>query len=227
MTPSHRLWRDHADDAEACLAGDFVRGLARGDLDREAFRIYVAQDAFFLASFFGAYAIAAARCGTDLGRATMFHELMGGILEEMRLHRGYASSLDIDLERVEPLAETSAYTDFLGRTAWSGDLPELVAAMVPCMRLYAWLGRTLADAPDAPADGPYRQWIDTYADPAFEQLAERLEAVLDDVCGLELPPRVARAYAHALRCERAFFAAPLRAAADGVRATSGGGRASS
>ena len=38
------------------------------------------------------------------------------------------------------------------------------AAMTPCMRLYAWLGAAL----DAGAWGPYAQWVQTYADPSFE-----------------------------------------------------------
>ena len=36
-----------------------------------------------------------------------------------------------------------AYTDFLLRTAWHTSLAETVAAMTPCMRLYAYLGGEL------------------------------------------------------------------------------------
>jgi thiaminase/transcriptional activator TenA len=75
--------------------------------------------------------------------------------------------------------------------------------MVPCMRLYAFLGAAL----DPAAAGPYGQWVRTYADPAFEALARTLEDLLDrhadDV------PEVAGAYRRALELELAFFSAAL------------------
>ena len=68
--PMHRaLWARNAGLAEACLRSRFVRGLADGTLAPEAFRRYVAQDAFFLRAFFSAYALAAApRLRTHRGR---------------------------------------------------------------------------------------------------------------------------------------------------------------
>jgi len=55
------LWQQNVRLAEVCLHHPFVRGLADGTLDPEAFRRYVAQDAFFLNAFARAYALAAAR----------------------------------------------------------------------------------------------------------------------------------------------------------------------
>ena len=55
------LWQQNTHLAEACLHHPFVRGLADGTLYPEAFRRYVAQDAFFLNAFARAYALAAAR----------------------------------------------------------------------------------------------------------------------------------------------------------------------
>ena len=60
---------------------------------------------------------------------------------------------------------------FLLATARRGHLGETVAAMTPCMRLYAFLGQSLAAGPVAPA---YADWVSTYADPGFEALAARL-----------------------------------------------------
>ena len=45
------LWQQNTHLAEACLHHPFVRGLADGTLYPEAFRRYVAQDAFFLNAF--------------------------------------------------------------------------------------------------------------------------------------------------------------------------------
>lgn len=199
-----RLWARNAGLARACLESRFVRGLADGSLARESFRRYVAQDAFFLKAFFSAYALAAARTADRLDVARRLHALMRGVLDELELHRAYADRLDIDLESVTPNAAARGYTDFLARAAWNAEAGEILAAMTPCMRLYAWLGQRLSAGDHS--ENPYRDWIETYASPDFEGLAAELEGLLDDLAA-DMPERAAEAYADAMRHELAFFEA--------------------
>ena len=49
--------------------------------------------------------------------------------------------------------------------------------MTPCMRLYAWLGAELQ--PVTVANSPFREWVETYADPGFQRLAVTLEDLLN------------------------------------------------
>jgi thiaminase/transcriptional activator TenA len=201
------LWQTNLDLARTCLELPFVQALADGRLQAVTFQRYVAQDAFFLNAFLRAYALAAAKCDR-LDHVATFRDLMGGVLEELQLHRHYAQRLGIDLNTVEPLSATRAYTDFLLRVAWSAGVGEIVAAMTPCMRLYAWLGAELA--PQRYDDHPYGEWIRTYADPEFDALAKRLEELLDDTAADT--PAVREAYRYAMICERDFFAAPMATA---------------
>ena len=83
------LWRRDRDLADACLGHPFVQGIASGELPRERFQVYVAQDACFLEAFARAYALALARCPDREGLA-VFKDLLLGVFEELRLHRGYA-----------------------------------------------------------------------------------------------------------------------------------------
>ena len=46
------LWEENLTQVKACSVHPFVQGLGDGTLDAEAFRGYVAQDAFFLGAFF-------------------------------------------------------------------------------------------------------------------------------------------------------------------------------
>lgn len=209
--PLHELlWRQNTDLAQACLGHRFIRELADGTLDPDIFRRYVAQDAFFLRAFMGAYALAAVKCSGRLDLVRRFHRLMGGVLEELELHATFAETLSIDLDTVAPSPAASAYTDFLTRTAWSGAPDEIVASMAPCMQLYRYLGEELASADHT--SNPYRDWVETYSGTGFGELAGDLEAIVDELAVDN--DTIRRNYRYAMRCELEFFSDPLRADSD-------------
>ena len=203
------LWAGSADLAAAALEHPFVTGIADGTLPRARFARYVAQDAFFLEAFARAYALGVAH-SRDRATLEVFVDLLAGVREELRLHDGYAVRWGIDLAAVSPAPATLAYTDFLLATAALGDVGEVCAAMTPCMRLYAHLGRALVPR----ATGPYREWVDTYADQGFAELAATLEALLDRLAADT--PAVRRAYRRAMELELGFFAAAWDPAAWGT-----------
>lgn len=201
MSLAKALWEENTDLAQAALTHRFVRGLAYGNLPLESFQNYVAQDTFFLESFARAYALALARCKDQQGMRD-FAELISGVIEELELHEGYAEQWDVSLEEVEPVEATLAYTDFLLATASLGDMGETCAALAPCMRLYAFLGQSLAEE-GIGRDNPYSDWVETYADPDFETLAAKLETLLDRYATDTLAVR--SAYRRAMTLEVAFF----------------------
>ena len=194
------MWASTADLAEACRRTSFVTGLEDGTLAQDRWTAYVAQDAFFLGEFARAYALGYAKAGTRAEQAT-WKALMDGVEAELALHRTQADALGLDLTRVEPRAATLAYTDFLRAAAFAEAPPQIAAAMAPCMRLYAWLSQTLAPT----ARGPYRAWVDTYADPGFHALAAQVEA-LQQAPGAVLD-RQSRLYRQAMALELGFFLA--------------------
>ena len=204
---SAQLFDANADLAGACLDHPFVQGIASGALDREAFCFYVAQDAAFLDAFVRAYALGVAKA-PDRTTMRALKSLLDGGFEELQLHRGYAQRWGVDLA-AEAHSATRAYTDFLLRVAALEPVGHLCAAMTPCMRLYAWLGRQLQ--PLAAADSPYREWVDTYADDGFQQLASTLEDLLDDLGGEQAT--LAAHYRTAMRLELDFFDAAGRQSA--------------
>ncbi|HEY9668207.1 MAG TPA: TenA family protein [Coleofasciculaceae cyanobacterium] len=202
MTISKDLWQSNQDLAYACLNHPFVQGIASGTLDRTKFAYYVGQDAFFLEAFARAYSIAAAKV-SDWEGFNLFHSLAGGVLEELKLHQSYAAKWGVDLRNVEPGAATRRYTDFLLATAWGSEVSLITVAMTPCMRLYAFLGQQLAD--NGIPDHLYSDWIDTYSDREFEELAQKLENLCDRYT--QITPTVESHYRYAMLCERDFFAA--------------------
>lgn len=199
MSASTILWQNSADLASAALAHPFVRAIADGTLPRPTFAGYVAQDAYFLESFARAYALAAARC-PDRAGLEAFADLLAGVREELTLHASYAERLGIELSNVEPAPATLAYTEFLLATAAVGSIGSICAAMTPCMRLYAYLGQSLAGTAVSDA---YADWVRAYADPQFDALAVTLEQLLDRY--VEDVEQANVTYRRAMRLEVAFF----------------------
>ena len=204
-----RLWEQNQDLAQASLGHPFVEALRDGTLTPAAFRGYIAQDAFFLEAFARAYALALARSrGSE--PISLFHVLIGGVRDELKLHAAYAAELEIDLSRVQPNPACRAYTDFLLASAWHRSLGEVLTAMTPCMRLYAFLGKELLlqiGGEQRVKVHPYGRWITTYSGPDMQDLAEHIDSLLDRFA--TDTPAVQQAYRYAMQCEVDFFSAAL------------------
>lgn len=198
MSLAKTLWEENADLARRALEHRFVRGLGDGDLPLGSFQKYVAQDAFFLEAFARAYALAQS---PDRQGLHDFTELLAGVLEELKLHGKYAEGWGVELV---PGEATLAYTDFLLATATLRGVGETCAVMGPCMRLYAFLGQSLADE-GIDESNAYAEWIETYSAPVFEDLASTLEGLLDRYAADTLTVRAA--YRRAMNLELAFFEA--------------------
>jgi len=138
-----------------------------------------------------------------------------GVVGELQLHSAYASRWGVDVSSVTPTPACRQYVDFLMQVARSPDegIAACAAAMIPCMRLYANLGQELdaqAKAGDAAVAlaNPYSEWIAAYSDDGFEQLAARLEALLDRHAANasdETVTRLRALYVRGMELELAFF----------------------
>lgn len=209
---------------DAQHAHPFVRGIGDGTLAEDVFRHYVRQDYVFLVDYGRLLALACARA-PELTTMRRFAELTQAILvDEMDLHRSFAAEWGIDaatLEREPATPTTSAYVDFLLRTAALGDFAELVAALLPCMWGYAEVGERLAAAGAPPHPG-YARWIATYADAEFQALAAWCRGLVDDL-GARADDagraRMERAFVASSRHELAFWDAAWRREAPAASAT--------
>ena len=193
----------------------FIRALADGSLDRERFLTYLAQDALYLREYARVLAEAARLAPTPGEQEFWAASSQGCIAGELELHASWLTpetGVTAETFDTEPSAVTSAYLDHLRATAFSGDYPTLIAAVLPCFWLYADLGARLHagqfGAQVLDPGHPYASWLATYADPAFAEANERaidlvtaVAAVADD----RLRDRMHRAFVIASEHERAFF----------------------
>ena len=176
MLITQKLWERNYNLASLSLNTKFVQGIKNGDLPKTKFQEYLAQDYFFLESFARAYGLAVSKSRNKKNIKTL-SVLLSGVSEELILHETYAKEWDIDLTTNSIGPATKKYTDFLEEVSLNLSLIEIMSAMTPCMRLYSWLGKKLLNMI---SDNPYKEWILTYSDASFDNLAKSLENLIDE-----------------------------------------------
>jgi thiaminase/transcriptional activator TenA len=178
QTAASAEWRAYTEHA-------FTDALADGSLAEPAFRHYLVQDYLFLIEFARAYALAVYKSPSlaDMREAAAG---LSAILDvEMNLHIKLCGGWGLspgDLEHAPPAVELLAYTRYVLDAGMRGDLLSLKVALAPCVIGYAEIATRLAARPDAhAATNPYRVWIDEYAGAAYQEVAAKARAQLDDL----------------------------------------------
>lgn len=195
---------------EAQHAHPFVLGIGDGTLDEQRFGQWLRQDYLFLidyARLFAAAVLKAPDLETMTTMAQMVHEILH---TEMDLHRSYVADFGItreDLERETKAPTCQGYTDFLLRTATTGDFIELLGALLPCMWGYSEVGKQLAQR-GMPEDQRYANWVAMYASEDFAALGAWCRDVVDRL-GADLPDgarkRVEETFITSSRYELGFW----------------------
>ena len=175
MLITKKLWESNFELALLSLKSKFVQGLKNGNLPKIIFQEYVAQDYFFLESFSRAYGLAVSK-SKDENSKKILSKLLIGVSEELILHETYAKKWDINLTSNYIKPATQNYTDFLDEVAKKQSTVEIIFAMTPCMRLYSWIGKSLSSNV---LNNPYKEWILTYSNESFDNLAKSLENLID------------------------------------------------
>ena len=190
----------------------FVRALAGGTLDRDAFVFYLAQDALYLREYARVLAEASRLAPTPDEQAFWAEAALELHASWLTPETGVSGATFA----AEPAPATVAYLDHLRAVAFGGDYATVIAAVLPCFWLYTDLGERLhtgafGAAPRDPRH-PYASWLATYADPAFAEATRQAvahvaaAAARADDTGRE---RMRRAFLASSAHERAFFAAPV------------------
>lgn len=200
---SETAWHQTAALRAAIGRLPFIAELTCGTLARSRFRFYITQDALYLGQFSRALTLAAAKA-PDAALVQQFaHSAIGAVAVEQALHEKYLREFGVDPAAVasaEPSPDCLAYTSYLLAAAHQEPWPVLVAALLPCFRIYWDVGCTISA--DAAADNPYRAWIDTYANPAFGESVTRMMATVDAAAETTTPAIRDRMLAAYIRCSQ-------------------------
>ena len=205
MKLTDELWTQNIEIATSCLATPFVKRIQNGDLPLQNFQNYIAQDAEFLEAFARAYGLAIAK-SNDRKSLTILSNLLVGVINEVKLHDSYATRWEVNLEKIIIHPATKNYTDFLYEVSNSNSMCAIISAMIPCMRLYAWLGMKLKEIKLCESN-KYNEWIQTYSSVEFRELVSTIEALLNIYFKKEEVKEIHYLYSRAMHLELSFFEA--------------------
>lgn len=197
----------------------FTNAMADGTLPQVAFRHYLVQDYLFLIEFARAYALSLYKSPSlaDMREAASG---ISAILDvEMQLHVKLCSEWGLspdDLERAPAAPEMLAYTRYVLDAGMRGDLLSLKIALAPCVIGYAEIATRLAQKPGAlDPSNPYRVWIGEYAGSAYQAVAAKAAAHIDDLHSRYATParqpELIAVFSEATRLEAEFWEMGWRA----------------
>jgi hydroxymethylpyrimidine/phosphomethylpyrimidine kinase len=225
-------WTDAEELLAATIDTPFLRGMADGTLDPDVFAGYLAQDVHYLRAYERHLEAVGVRSGGPA--AAFWAAAAAGCAEEAAsLHHRRLAGTHAD-DEVDPTC--AGYLAHLAACAEAGDVAVLAAAVLPCFRVYAWVGSQLGAAAVLPGPGelhPYADWVTAYGDPGFAASSAAATEHVEDLARAATPAvrgAMARAFRASVAWELAFFRMPTGdavVATDDAAGASGAGQVSS
>ena len=211
---TERAWQDTTALRQRILDLPFNKELADGTLSQQRFQTYMIQDALYLEAYSRTLAIASARSPEPEAMVQFARASEEALVVERALHGSVFEQFGVspvEAAATEPSPTCAGYTNFLLATAQIGTYGELVAAILPCFWIYWEVGHHIAG--QATPDNPYRAWIDTYSDKAFEEAVEAVIAITDRAAAATTDAdrdRMLQAFRRSARYEWMFWDAAYR-----------------
>ncbi|ROP65706.1 hydroxymethylpyrimidine/phosphomethylpyrimidine kinase [Curtobacterium sp. ZW137] len=199
-------WDDVRAVLDETIRAPFLVRMADGTLEPDVFAGYLAQDVHYLRAYEGHLAAVGRAAAAGSEAAAFWAAAAAGCADEAAsLHHRRLAGTHAD----DPVHPTSAgYLAHLRAAADSGEAAVLAAAVLPCFRLYAWVGSQLGVAP---VGHPYADWITAYGDPGFGASSAAATAHVETLAraaGPAVRGAMARAFRDSTRWELAFFRMP-------------------
>lgn len=214
MSFSEQLRNDAEPLFDAIYQHPFVQDIANERLPREAIIHYVQQDIQYLATYARVYGLALAKSET-LPQMQLFQERIAVTLNgELTPHLNLCKVAGVayeDLHEDVALAPTAHhYAKHMLTAAYTGQLADIVAAVLPCHWTYVDLAhRIVADYPRATnPNHAFCDWISFYASDgmfaSLRELTELLDTLVQDASSADLM-RIEAIFEEGCRLEYRFF----------------------
>ena len=211
MNWSKHAWQEALPIYRNITAMPFIKELADGTLNIEAFKYYLQQDAHYLEYFARTLAVIAAKVPDVNTMLDFIRFAEGAIIVERALHDSYFTEYNV-AERA-PLSPTCHhYVHFMQSTAFAADVAVAMAAVLPCFWIYKEVGDHILQHQVKGAN-PYQGWINTYAGEEFGSIVKKAIALCDAAAAEASPlqrQKMTEAFVTASRLEFAFWDSAYR-----------------
>jgi len=181
------LKEDNLSNWNSYIKHDFVIKLTSSSLNKKIFLNYLIQDYLFLIQFSKAWSLAIVKSDTLDEMKVAANTVNGLINFEMDLHIDLCGSYGIskiDLENANEENENIAYTRYVLEAGYTGDLLDLLAALIPCVLGYGEIG--LNNAKVIPEDYMYHKWLKTYSSKEYQKICDEVANMFDNAILLRL-----------------------------------------
>lgn len=169
---SEGAWQAASGIYDAITRLPFLQELAQGTLPHEKFMQYINQDNLYIDVYARVLAHIASRLPLMEDTETFLGFAGDGVAVEKGLHAGFNPNPDLPKSMA-----CEFYTAYL-KAQMTEELAVEAAAVLPCFWVYQKVGEHILSI--AKLDGnPYRAWIETYGDPAFDISTKKAIDVCD------------------------------------------------
>ena len=206
---SGEAWKAALPAFRKILEHPFVSGLADGTLPEDVFAFYIRQDALYLESYARTMSLIAARLPKQEQRDLMTGFIKGTIATERYMHEMYRGMNEKFLPPTPAKASPTCqlYMSYEARMAATAPVEVACAVILPCFTVYQQTGVHLLTV-SRRAGNPYKDWIDAYADPAFDKDTRNAVSLCDELAAATTPAvreQMTEAYLNATRMEWMFW----------------------
>ena len=191
---------------------DFIQGIIRGDLKKEAVVHYLRADYLYLKSFADVYAILLAKSSSIELKQFFFEQIDFVLNGEVEAHKILAKYVGEDYEKIVSGGEwypaADHYIKHMYYNAYARSFAETIAAMAPCPWVYMRLAEKILENHTLGEDNPFKGWVEFYAEPFIKDLMVKLDELVDkeaDYADKNIKKRIVKNFLESCEHERNFF----------------------
>lgn len=173
---------------EKYLETPFIKEMIQGILPEEKFKFYTIQDTLYIKDFSKVYAHAFINTEDIKLMRSLYENMRVVVSDESLLHIKYLTRYGIkedDVMEMTPSPINKAYTSYMVETAKNGNVPEALAAVMPCILSYLYIANHVRESAKAlgTLEGNHcEEWILEYSGERYTEACEKVTLFFNDLC---------------------------------------------
>ena len=170
------LFEESREIFDEYLEHPFLKEIGEGTLDKEKFKEYLIQDYLYLKEYAKVFCVGVIKAESMDEMRFFYNSIKGTMEDETAVHIKYLEGFNVSTEKAEnskiKLINTS-YTSYMLGQALTGDIYDIIAAVLPCTWSYSYIGKKLLGKYKNKLENNfYKEWIEMYACEEYDEFTE-------------------------------------------------------